>query len=321
MQCQNNLRQLGLALIHYESQWSAFPPSSCWPAGVRPNDHAQLGRMGPNWAILILPFADQQALFSRFDLSRPIPDDANGSARATGLSMMLCPSDAYNARPFMGSQNSQTAALGDRWARGNYAANASLGQMWCAEEPSLRLWYWGALPESPGWQNPNLRGVMGANVSIGSTGIRDGLSNTVLLGEIRAGLAPFDARGVWAMSGACPSALWGHGGLEGDDFGPNCAHPKADDVLACSALRAVYGDSDGIALAAEGMPCLEANYANTQQTARSMHAGGVNVCLADGGVRWLEDVIDVRPSVPGAMSVWDRLMASSDGLPSVASRW
>ena len=31
MQCQNNLKQIGLAVLNYESQWSMFPPSA-WAA-------------------------------------------------------------------------------------------------------------------------------------------------------------------------------------------------------------------------------------------------------------------------------------------------
>jgi prepilin-type N-terminal cleavage/methylation domain-containing protein/prepilin-type processing-associated H-X9-DG protein len=330
MQCQNNLRQLGLALLGYESQWTVFPPSSCWAPGVEPNDAGQLGNLRANWGIVVLPFLEQQALYGQFDLSRPIPDSANAAARAAPLAVMLCPSDAYNRRPFLGSQSSQTAALGDNWARGNYAANAALGFMWHTADPGASPWYWAALPTSPGWNNPNLRGIMGANVSIGLTQVTDGASNTVLLSEIRAGVTDFDSRGVWAMSGACPSALWGHGGIshqdkderfQGDDYGPNCTDPKADDVLACSEIQATFGDSDGSVLAKEGMPCYAGDYANTQQTARSMHTGGVNVCLADGSVHWLDDSIEVRPSVAGALSVWDRLMASSDGLPIAAGRW
>ncbi|MEN6405915.1 MAG: DUF1559 domain-containing protein [Thermoguttaceae bacterium] len=326
MQCQNNLRQIGLALVNYETQWTVFPPSSCWSPGVDPNDAGQLGNLRANWVIMVLPFLDQQALYGQFNLSRPIPDAANAAARSQTLAVALCPSDAYNSRPFQGSQSPQTAALGDHWARGNYAANASLGQMWHTSNTASSPWYWAALPSSPGWNNPNLRGVMGANVSIGLPQMTDGASNTVLLGEIRAGVTDFDARGVWAMSGACPSALWGHGGITGgtyigDDYGPNCPDPKADDVVGCSAIRAAVGSSDGDALSREGMPCYGGDYANTQQTARSMHPGGVNICLADGSVHWLSDSIEVRPSTAGALSVWDRLMASADGLPIAAGKW
>ena len=40
---------------------------------------------------------------------------------------MLCPTDSFNRQPFMGSSGSATGSFGDNWARGNYAANGSLG--------------------------------------------------------------------------------------------------------------------------------------------------------------------------------------------------
>ena len=51
---------------------------------------------------------------------------------------------------------------------------------------------------------------MGANASLRIEDIRDGSSNTILLGEVRAGITSFDTRGVWAMSGDS-TALWAHG--------------------------------------------------------------------------------------------------------------
>ena len=154
-----------------------------------------------------------------------------------------------------------------------------------------------ALPTSDGWKNPILRGVMGANCSVGVAQITDGASNTILLGEIRAGITDFDSRGVWAMSGGCPSALWGHGGVIGDDYGPN--HP-ADRcrrrVGVQTRLPRPLGGADG--LIEEGMPCYTGDVANWQQTARSMHADGVNTCFADGSVHWISDYIQILPSSP-----------------------
>ncbi len=320
MQCQNNLKQLALAVVNYESQWQIFPPSSSWAADASPSDSGQLGNYRANWCILVLPFLEQQALYNAFDFTKPISGStsaANVAARSVQISTMLCPTDSRNREPFMGSQNSATSALGDNWARGNYAANAALGQMiYSTAAADLHC---AALPNSTGWKISYMRGVMGANCAVTIAQVRDGTSNTVMLAEIRAGVTNFDSRGVWAMSGGS-SALWGHGGVritgddfEGDDYGPNCPYVDSDDVIAGSAIRAAFGGSDG--LIAEGMPCYSDWSVNVQQTARSMHAGGVNTCFADGSVHWIGDYIQVKPSTTTNLSVWDRLMASADGMP------
>jgi len=141
--------------------------------------------------------------------------------------------------------------------------------------------------------------------------IRDGTSNTVLLGEIRAGVTNFDSRGVWAMSGGS-SALWAHGGITGDDYGPNCPFSDSDDVVGGDQIRTAFGGANG--LTQEGMPCYGMP-GNIEQTARSMHAGGVNTCFADGSVHWIGDFVQVLPSTSTNLSVWDRLNASADGQP------
>ncbi len=310
MQCQNNLKQLALAVVNYESQWQIFPPSSSWAADASPSDSGQLGNYRANWCILVLPFLEQQALYNAFDFTKPISGSTspnNVAARSVQISTMLCPTDSRNREPFMGSQNSATSALGDNWARGNYAANAALGQMITGTDVNCA-----ALPSSAGWKLSYMRGVMGANSSVTVAQVRDGTSNTALLGEIRAGVTNFDSRGVWALSGGS-SALWGHGGIYGDDYGPNCSYMDSDDIIAGSAIRAAFGGIDG--LIAEGMPCYSDWSVNVQQTARSMHAGGVNACFADGSVHWIGDYIQVKPSTTTDLSVWDRLMASADGMP------
>ena len=322
-QCQNNLKQLGLALHNYHSQCQVFPPSSHWfPQTAANVEMPNNPNLRENWVILILPFLEQQAVFDKFDLAKPICNDSDTStggtvknnrvARSTKLSVMQCPSDGNSRRPFNGSASSSTSQLGDNWARGNYAANAALGFM-------TRSWHGGvysaALPDSEGWQSPQTRGVMGANASVSIEEIRDGSSNTVLVAEIRAGITAYDSRGVWAMSGGCPSALWAHGWI-GDDYGPNNNNTRADDVLGCGDLWNQFGGE--VALAKLGMPCSSPGnpgYPNFQQTARSLHAGGVHVCLADGSVRFIGDYISVRPSSTSNFSVWDRLMLSSDNQP------
>lgn len=152
---------------------------------------------------------------------------------------------------------------------------------------------------------------MGANVAVGIGEIKDGTSNTILVGEIRAGVVDFDARGVWAMSGACPSGLWGHGPW-GDDNGPNSNQPDADDVLACTDIRAAVGGSGPEKLQQMGMACSGGNHPNFQQTARSVHEGSVYVVFVDGSVHQISDFVDITGSA-SRVSVWEQLNASSDG--------
>lgn len=317
MKCQNNLRQIGTALLSFNDHVRRFPPSSKWSSDV---DVEQ--RNNPNlresWVIMILPFMEGQEHHDQFNLKLPIPHARNKPARSRKLAMMLCPSDPYNDQPFNGSASAQTNRLGDDWARCNYAANAALGYMADKSHPEECGLPMNAAREGRGWRDDRIRGVMGANTSIGFKKMNDGSVNTILVAEIRAGITEFDSRGVWAMAGACPNSLWAHGYC-GDDYGPNNQTLYADDVAACTEIWAKFGGAE--AVAAKGMPCSGGDYPNQQQTARSYHQGGVHVCKADGSVHWISDQIEVSANDPSHVSVWDRLMLSSDGKSISANQY
>ncbi len=320
LQCMNNLKQVGLAVLSYEETHGVLPPSSTWDraAGVDIRQ-GNNNRLGPNWVILTLPHLEQQAVYDAFRLPRYITDPANAAPRGTVLSVMLCPSDPNNRTPFNGSANSGTSQLGDGWARGNYAANAALGQMnhtFCVDYGNGVL-NCAAYATSYGWKSDRLRGVMGANTALRIPEIRDGTSNTILLGEIRAGLYTGDQRGTWAMSGGA-SALWAHGSHAGDGNGPNSPGLGGDNITACDAVTAAVGYNT---MVSERMTCYDIGW-NNQQSPRSMHQNGVHVCLCDGSVQWISDFIDIVGNVyvtPPVFSVWDRLNVSADGAPASAS--
>jgi prepilin-type processing-associated H-X9-DG protein len=174
---------------------------------------------------------------------------------------------------------------------------------------------------TPYWSNDRTRGVMGANIAVTMAEIRDGSSNTAMLGEIRAGVDAVDTRGVWAM-GDSSSCLWGHGsGLFNEVAGTNSPGIGGDNMRFCDKLITIFGGSswkDCPGLAAEGMTCYtDWGSINNQQGVKSMHEGGAHLCFADGSIHFIGDFIDIT----GNPSVWDRLMASADGFPVGGSEY
>jgi prepilin-type N-terminal cleavage/methylation domain-containing protein/prepilin-type processing-associated H-X9-DG protein len=307
LRCGNNLKQTGLAVVNYESQCEVFPPSICYKDSNAPlygtREH------WANWAILVLPFLEQQSLHDAFNLNLPINNAANRIPRGTRLAAMLCPSDANNETPFASVDTTE----GDNWARGNYGANASLG-------------YYGtdyaAGPTSPMWVRSLLRGVMGANVSLAVGKITDGTSNTILLAELRAGLVPIDRRGVWALTGPGSSSLWAH--CSDDCLQPNSCTTGSDNLMDSTAITSAVGSET------QSAECMGAcTDSSTQGGPRSMHRGGINVCMADGSVRFISDRIETTTvwwagdfdGKPDTFCVWQRLNSSSDRLPIDGSKY
>ena len=83
MQCSNNVRQIALAMLNYESAYKQLPPAYTVDAE---------GKRLHSWRTMILPFMGEQALFSRIDLSKPWDDPANAFLKEVDVSLFRCPS-------------------------------------------------------------------------------------------------------------------------------------------------------------------------------------------------------------------------------------
>jgi len=341
LQCQNNMKQLATACLAYHDSLGGFPPAMTVPTkgSNQDRDPGDTNKWGANWVINILPFCEYNSLHHQFDLTKPISDPANATARATPVPTMLCPSDAaYNRTPYNPARYKRE---GKNWARGNYGANGAISYLSDYLEygahtgnPEGPFAFLG--PNSPGWTAtggtaagaiPLSRGVMGCNEACSLTQITDGASHTIMLGELRAGTTPVDRRGTWAMGTVGASSLWGHGAW--DDHGPNCDIEGADDMKYGPEIATAAGGGD--VLWFQGMGCNPIRIKNTQATARSQHPGGVNVVLCDASVHFISDSIDhgsntdpadhVVPSDPKKLHVWERLNVSCDGQPIDNNTW
>ena len=86
MQCSNNLKQIALALINYESQYKVLPPAFTVDAN---------GNRLHSWRSLILPFLEQTDLYDKIDFSKAWDDPANEAAYRKSISVYRCPSGRF----------------------------------------------------------------------------------------------------------------------------------------------------------------------------------------------------------------------------------
>ena len=303
LQCCNNIKQMALAAIAYEQQNGCFPPASAYASSFSGSFQTNVGNRG-TWITLCLPQMDQQALFDEINgiLKQNTGYYLNSDESfkqggytvkmseccAREIAFFKCPSDTNARTPYTNNGSSR------KWSRCNYGANMGLSYAnnMVAENNTY-------------WPKKVYRGVMGPNRAVKIGEISDGASNTVLIGELRAGLNGIDSRGVWSMSGtACATAGNGH---SGDCNGPNALHAHSDDVLNCTSIGT---EAEMTQLK---MPCAhDATIpGNAQGTMRSMHAGGVHSAFADGSTHWLSDNIQTGASTTN-LSVWDCLNLSAD---------
>jgi type II secretory pathway pseudopilin PulG len=93
LSCQNNLKQLALACHNYHDAFSKFPPGSVYRANAKGQfDYYE------TWAILILPYMEQNNLYQLYDPTAPnqIADAASprmATLRQSFVKSYVCPSD------------------------------------------------------------------------------------------------------------------------------------------------------------------------------------------------------------------------------------
>jgi prepilin-type N-terminal cleavage/methylation domain-containing protein/prepilin-type processing-associated H-X9-DG protein len=341
-QCVNNCKQLVMALHNFESTYGTLPKGINLPyangltySQASDNLVADMSEpFGPNWAVMILPYLEQQTLYNASNVNgypgwdgpynnpasppsnAPNPtnynmDWANATLRSTRLNVFTCPSDAYNTPGNFFWQPSDAAAFSSispkdprtgtqltNWARGNYGANQGGTDMDNTVNGQ------GGESHAP-YAGATKKGVMGANYGVRLQEITDGTSNTVFVAEMRSGLTTSDGRGVWAMGFGSMSLC-----CETRDYNPTpnatfmITPPKCndggDENQTCFTFAAQFPNRGQL-----GMPCNCSKSNNVGGQARSLHPGGVNIGLGDGSVRFIKNTISQR--------IWYSLIVSIDG--------
>ena len=301
IQCKNSLRNLGLAVLNYESSRKKLPPSNQMKErGAGPIVSMYTGEQF-SWIVQVLPFIEEQAIHDQINFEETVFNQAVGMFDRQP-SLLMCPSDATGGRFYFDEQFTN----GRRFGKGNYAAYAS------PEHITAMKVFPGALVDEP----QSLRKI------------KDGTSHTMMLSEVRTRDAEYDQRGAWAIAwtGATLLGLDVHsqslGGsavslgtdknlpyLPDPDYFELAQPPNnppgqfnRDMIRKCSS-------EDEQATDILGMPCFRESW--TSAAPRSLHTGGVNAVFADNSVKFVADSVDV-----GIMAL---NVSINDGMAAVVS--
>jgi prepilin-type N-terminal cleavage/methylation domain-containing protein len=158
--CQNNLKQIGLALHHYQEIQGSFPPAY-WmqePDGGARYDYTSPGW---GWGFWLLPYLEQEPLFRRVDPQIPIEDTRYQEVRTALLRVFVCPSD-HDIGVFWLQSETGTDLV--ETTTNSYAACWGMG-FEIGERPEMG------------------NGVMYRNSAVRPADITDGLSTTLAVGE------------------------------------------------------------------------------------------------------------------------------------------
>ena len=315
-QCVNNLKQMGLGLLNYESSFGALPMSDVVANPAFPSQTTN----GFSIHVRILPFMEQGVAFDALNFTVNHQNDANTTVVGTKIAIFTCPSDpladqqtAFNAKPSATPVSARVTSYG-----------------FCQGD-----WYlWGGFTST----TDNVA-AFGPNRSRRLSEFLDGQSNTLLASDVKVyqpfyrytasatfpgmapgsvppptadpfSVAPYDGSGSGAVG--TDHTFWADGNAH--ETAMTTAWPPNKAILGrngesglSNAAKAPSGDLDlETKLYVQGGPTYAA------LTARSYHPGGVNALFGDGSVKF------VKSSISG--STWRAVgsLAGSEIVPGDA---
>jgi prepilin-type N-terminal cleavage/methylation domain-containing protein/prepilin-type processing-associated H-X9-DG protein len=281
--CTNKMKQLGLAAQNYLDARQLFP-NATHNVNIRTavNNNGIWNRL--SFVVSLLPFMEQDDLYENvIEYSKNGQQPWSGSAHSAGP--RAGQPSPYNTRLPALHCASDPNVLAETLGRTSYHINR--GDIWVNWD-----WYENRGPGSNGERR-----------KINVAAVTDGLSQTILFGEVATGLnnstdprtgvawsvgtnSPTTAPAAcFAVSGGLPSGAVNTWGAKGSRWG--------DSVSIYTQFFTVLGPNT--ASCATG--------GNTENWgiahANSWHSGGVNVTMCDGSVRFVNDSIDAGNPATG----------------------
>lgn len=336
MSCSNNFKQIGLGIHNYQSAFNQLPllgAGTYMPGGSdlwdqpSPATAAATGTSNHRLSIMvgILPFIEQQALWQQ--ISNPLATNSDGSVRnppwqamgprpderlyapyVTELATLRCPSDPGTGLPALGRTN-YAACTGDSSYR---SRDPYLNVNEQSEDASVTFPY-SPTSGSASHSDAAHRGMFVLTRKTKFSDTLDGLSNTIMCGEIATDLGDRDARTSLPTSGVV--------GVTGErenchlnpTFMQQTLDPQRPQYWISSVgtnanwgrgfhwydAMPVYGQVHTI-LPPNKEVCTDAGpgagHGDLIATMSSRHQGGAHVLMGDGAVKFITDSIEAGNS-------------------------
>ncbi len=290
LQCQNNLKQLGLALHNYHDAKKSFPPGIV-------TEHA-LTSAESTGITFLLPYFEQDNTFRLYNFDAPWYHPSNADAVAVEIPLLFCPTNRSS-----GSIRLQDIAA--EW-------NVDLPPIAAACDYAFCKGANGALHRD--WRRAPLevRGVFGIRrphevpLGIRINELTDGTSNTIAMGDASGGNPAFEIRTLTAAGGPNQplqnleaarliEQSWGAAGITDDE------HPWYGSILAVTAQYGLAPDPRDEAMNrrpttptvyGRDLPGDNSTGKDFISGFRSLHPGGCNFLFCDGSVRFVAETIN-----------------------------
>ncbi len=258
MQCQNKLKQIGLALHNYHDTFLSLSSAN---QGMANSSGTNYSGHGWTWHANLLPYIEQKALYDAIQGPDGFGNESgsqnSGKAlivRDTIVSAFWCPSqeDVSNNSQKNGYQPSNyNGNMGTRIGNGN-------DDCMCTGVSNL------AEMKSEAWGCMNGNGVFYVDSRTRFADVRDGLSNTIFVSEVP------DTGGdpIGPFGGGCDRRAMFSNGADG-----NPPYEMTEYLIAAEGNDPINGGAE--------------------EAAGSWHPGGAHFLMGDGSVRFLSENMDM----------------------------
>ncbi|MGO8747086.1 MAG: DUF1559 domain-containing protein [Thermoguttaceae bacterium] len=322
-QCTNNLKQLGLALHNHHDTYNRFPPGNADDqSGIQgqPNFGTVAGGApwGSSWLVYILPFIEQNAIYSQWQFyngsgnNNPMNIHLRGNILINGFTCPSSPLPLWATTQL--TDTTVTPNVTVQQQAGNYVGISGAANGLIPISGSNPVTYY----VSPYIETGNAGTVDGSgmlypNSQINFSDLTDGSSNTLAVSENGDFLIDNNgAKQDWRAGQTWGWALGGDSTGTPPNYGANTwtSATSAGDNRTYDLTTILYPINDknnsgvGWTFGVGGV-----GYDHNNNPLNSAHPGGVNGLLGDGSVRFLSSTI--------TMAIVAELAVRNDGTPVV----